>query len=340
MADYTIAGDDRRWKRFEKLVARMLETLSPDASVTYDDSIRGSLSQAARQIDVSIRRSTTDGEQLAIVQCRDYKSLLDVNAIGEFDSVIRDVGASKGIMVSVHGFTETAKTYAGALNIDLLRLVDAEQKIWSEYFGDAPPSFRQVVKVPTVVTHRMLEITFSFHTTRAGAEFRMPYDFHDGLLRHADGRSAGTPLNLIGTLWASETFPQQPGAGFVIVDLAEPVRFDIDPSRTPICRIMFFAAVIETHRFGLWELAKIEGLANDLDGSIQTRGFTTTAFNIEDVLENWTEITSPDDSPSRPTLRLTTAGGWDVDDTIEPPHVSRVRSVDEREFQATDAICP
>jgi hypothetical protein len=82
------------------------------------------LSQALRQIDVSLRRSTTDGEQLAIVQCRDYKALLDVNAVGEFDSVIRDVGAAKGIMVSVHGFTETAKTYARALNIDLLRLPD------------------------------------------------------------------------------------------------------------------------------------------------------------------------------------------------------------------------
>lgn len=85
LADCTIAGDDRRWKRFEKLVARMLETLSPDASVTYDDSIRGSLSEAARQIDVSIRRSTNESKRLAIVQCRDYKSLLDVNAVGEFD---------------------------------------------------------------------------------------------------------------------------------------------------------------------------------------------------------------------------------------------------------------
>jgi hypothetical protein len=39
-----------------------------------------------------------------------------------------------GIMVSVHGFTETAKKYARALKIDLLRLVDAEQKMWAEYF--------------------------------------------------------------------------------------------------------------------------------------------------------------------------------------------------------------
>ena len=95
MADYTIDAADPRWKRFEKLGARMLATLSPGAEVVYNDSIRGTLSETDRQIDVSIRSQASGSEHLAIVQCRDYKGPLDVNAVGEFDSVIRDVGASK-----------------------------------------------------------------------------------------------------------------------------------------------------------------------------------------------------------------------------------------------------
>jgi Restriction endonuclease len=87
MADYTIAAADPRWKRFEKLGARMLATLSPNAHVVYNDSIRGKLSQTDRQIDVSIRSQRDGAEHLAIVQCRDYKEALDVNAVGEFDSV-------------------------------------------------------------------------------------------------------------------------------------------------------------------------------------------------------------------------------------------------------------
>jgi hypothetical protein len=43
MADYTIAAADPRWKRFEKLGARMLATLSPNAHVVYNDSIGGKL---------------------------------------------------------------------------------------------------------------------------------------------------------------------------------------------------------------------------------------------------------------------------------------------------------
>jgi hypothetical protein len=341
MADYTIAAADPRWKRFEKLGARMLATLSPNAHVVYNDSIRGKLSQADRQIDVSIRSQRDGAEHLAIVQCRDYKQPLDVNAVGEFDSVIRDVGAASGIMISVHGWTQGAKTYARALNIDLLRLVDAENKIWAEYFGDAPAAFQQVVTAPTLVTHRSLEISFSFHTSRIkSSQFRMPYDFHDGALVHEDGRSAGTPLNLVGMIWADEAIPHEPGEALLVVDLTRPVFFEIDESRTPICRIMFHARVIETHRFGMWQLTTIEGLANELDGSILSRGFTTSPFDIEDVLKNWQDVASPEACPSRPTMRIVTAGAWDVDESVEPPHIATLRSVSPQEFQTTDAICP
>jgi hypothetical protein len=53
MADYTIDAADPRWK----LGARMIVTLSPGREVGYNESIRGKLSEADRQIDVPIRRA-------------------------------------------------------------------------------------------------------------------------------------------------------------------------------------------------------------------------------------------------------------------------------------------
>jgi hypothetical protein len=110
MADYTIQGADPRWKRFEKLVARMLATLSPTRESCTTTPFEESLSEADRHIDVSLPTHAARPQQLVVVQCRDSKTPLDINAVGEFDSVARDVGAMKGIMVVVHGFTETAKT--------------------------------------------------------------------------------------------------------------------------------------------------------------------------------------------------------------------------------------
>lgn len=154
------------------------------------------------------------------------------------------------------------------------------------------------------------------------------------------GERGGTPLNLVGILWADEEIPHEPGEGLVIVDLVRPVFFEIDTSHTPICRLMFYARVTEVHRFGMWQLAKMEGLANDLTGSVLSRGFTTSPFDLEDVRQNWQAVASEDECPTRPTMRIVTAGAWDVDESIVPPSVAQLRSVSEREFQNTDAVCP
>jgi hypothetical protein len=340
MADYAILGPDPRWRRFEKLVARMICTLSPDGTeVVYDDSIRGHLSQADRQIDVSIRSKSGGRTELVIVQCRDHKSRLDVNAVGEFAAVIGDVEASRGVMISVHGWTDTAKTYARALNIELLRLVDAEQKIWAEYFGSEPPTFRQVLKLPTLVTYRHLELSFEFHSSRVLSGFRMPFETHLGELVYADGAAAGSPADIIGRLWTEEVIPHQPGAGLLVIELSEPVFFEIDPSRTPICRFLWAASVVETHRFGWWQITKMEGLANDLDGTILSRGFTLAPLNPEDVENNWQRVASPDSAPARPIIRLHMTSGWELNEKVNPPRIADIRSVSDQEFVATDCVC-
>ena len=79
---------------------------------------------------------------------------------------------------SSHGWTDTAKTYARALNIDLMRLVDAEQKVWAEYFGSESPTFRQVVKAPTLVTHRYLELSFVLYSPVTKASCVITNNYH------------------------------------------------------------------------------------------------------------------------------------------------------------------
>ena len=42
----------------------------------------------------------------------DHKKSADIKILGEFDSVIRDIRASGGILICNTGFTKTAKEYA------------------------------------------------------------------------------------------------------------------------------------------------------------------------------------------------------------------------------------
>lgn len=151
-----IFPEDPRWKRFEKLVARMYSTLSPNVRVDHYDRIMGRNSGIQRQIDVSLRTSVPGSDLLVIVQCRDYSRALDVNEVGEFASVVADVRASKGVMVAQNGFSTAAMRLATALGIDLLTLVDAENKLWSEYFPEDAGHFKQVVTFPVTITHAIL----------------------------------------------------------------------------------------------------------------------------------------------------------------------------------------
>lgn len=120
-----------KWKEFEELAANILEAITSESKVVLDDRIYGHLTQQKRQIDVSIRSKIGNRDILAIVQARDHKKPADINDVGEFESVIRDVRATKGILICKGGFTEKAKIYAKNIGIDLLNLHDAQSKNWN-----------------------------------------------------------------------------------------------------------------------------------------------------------------------------------------------------------------
>ena len=302
-----------------------------------DDKDSGTLSAVLRQIDVSIRAVKADQPQLIIVQCRDYAKPLDVNDVGEFSAVIQDVGASKGVMVSVLGLAQTAKRYAKNLNIDVMRMVDAENILWGEYFGLEPVRFRQVVHAPTLLVHRSLELTFTFQSSRFRPGFSMPYDPHEGELLHADGSPAGTALDVLGHIWTEEAIPHRSLSALLRIEFAEPVFFAIDKSQTPICRLLLYAKVVERMYHGQWRVAQMTGLANDLDGTITARGFTLSPLDFDQIRADWKQVTPDEACEFHATIRLFSAGAWDVNNSVRLPTVTEIRAVTEAEFTAADS---
>lgn len=118
------------WLIYQKLVAQIYAELDPNAVVTHDDEIIGMETGKLRQIDVSIRASVGNLSVLIIVQVKDYKLPADVNVVGEFISVIRDVRANKGVIVCSGGFSQGAIGYAKREGITLCKVSDAASKKW------------------------------------------------------------------------------------------------------------------------------------------------------------------------------------------------------------------
>ena len=120
-----------KWLEFEKLAAQIYSELQPNAQVKHNDKIKGLETGIERQIDVSIRSEIAGHKILIIVQAKDWKEPADVNAVGEFASVVKDIRAQKGVLICRGGFTSTALEYASNIGIDLCMLHDAESRDWS-----------------------------------------------------------------------------------------------------------------------------------------------------------------------------------------------------------------
>jgi hypothetical protein len=120
------AGSD-----YERFVYNKFQGLFPDAQVTLNDGIAGRQSGLLREIDISIRMTVGDTEILYIVQCKDRgKRPADILILGEFSSVIKDVGAAKGFLICTSGFAKSNYQYARTLGIELLTVEDIESDRW------------------------------------------------------------------------------------------------------------------------------------------------------------------------------------------------------------------
>jgi hypothetical protein len=104
-----------KWKRFEKLIHQLHTQFAPEgAVVTLDDKILGCESKTERQLDVTIRAIVAQYKVLIVVECKDEARPIDVGTMGEFASLLRDVKANKGVMISTSGFTPAAVEMARA----------------------------------------------------------------------------------------------------------------------------------------------------------------------------------------------------------------------------------
>ena len=116
---------------YEAFVFDAFQRFFPKLKVVKNDRILGMETGLMREIDVSMRTEVAGAEILYIVQAKDHSRPADVNMIGTFSAVIRDVGASKGFLICAAGFAQTIRDYARTLGIELLTVEDINSNRWT-----------------------------------------------------------------------------------------------------------------------------------------------------------------------------------------------------------------
>ena len=114
------------WKEYEKKVLEYFQGRFPDAIIKSNVFLQGKLSGIKREIDILIETQILGHSILIAIECKNWKTKLDVSHVGTFIDKLKDVGISKGVMVSKLGYSKGAHQRAKSELEVQLQVLDFE----------------------------------------------------------------------------------------------------------------------------------------------------------------------------------------------------------------------
>src|ERR1700722_7435068 len=112
------------WREFERLIARIEQTLAPDGAIVKSpDYIKDLFTGEDREVDASIRFRLGTVPILITVECRKRGRVQDDTWLEQLATKRTKVGAAKTIAVASAGFTMPATVTAGLTGVEV-RTID------------------------------------------------------------------------------------------------------------------------------------------------------------------------------------------------------------------------
>lgn len=119
------------WKDYEQEIFESLKATYKDATITLDQTLMGRYSHTNRQIDVLIESYIAGKKIRLIVDGKYFNKNIDVKAVEAFISMVEDVDAKQGILITSKGFSAAAinRAYYGPTDVelDILNFDDLKQ---------------------------------------------------------------------------------------------------------------------------------------------------------------------------------------------------------------------
>lgn len=137
------------WKKYEKEIYEHFLSQFPEAEITLDARKIGLYSKVERQIDILIEQYIAGNRLSIALDGKYYNKKVDVKAVESFISMLEDIGAHKGILISNNGFTEAAynRAHFGPSEIELDILNFTELQAFQAY-GAIPYSGNNGAMLP------------------------------------------------------------------------------------------------------------------------------------------------------------------------------------------------
>lgn len=117
-------------REFEVLAEKFFSKLSEYKDFKITRNARVDSADGQREIDVLLEGKLGPVEIRIIIECKDYKGIVDVTKVDALHSKMNDVRAHKAILIAYKGFSRTAQKKALRLGIELFTLSEALNEKW------------------------------------------------------------------------------------------------------------------------------------------------------------------------------------------------------------------
>lgn len=110
-----------KWAEYEESIHDYLKSTYPESTVKYNQTVTGLYSKTKRQIDVLIEHYVAGQKIRIIVDSKYYNKKIDVKDVESFISMVEDVQASGGILITNKGYSKAAmnRAYYGPKKVEL-----------------------------------------------------------------------------------------------------------------------------------------------------------------------------------------------------------------------------
>ena len=125
------------WKEYEEEIFENFKSAYPNTKISYNQKIVGRYSKTERQIDVLIEGRIAGKKIRLVIDGKYYSENVDVKAVDSFISMVEDIDAAQGILITSKGYSEAAinRAYYGPTDIELDILNFEELKQFQGFLG-------------------------------------------------------------------------------------------------------------------------------------------------------------------------------------------------------------
>jgi tetratricopeptide (TPR) repeat protein len=96
------------WRKYEKEILKYFQETYPETNILFNQKIQGKYSKVSRQIDILIEGEIAGYQIMIAVDCKYFTKNIDVKHVESFCSMVEDVEAHQGVLITQKGFSKAA----------------------------------------------------------------------------------------------------------------------------------------------------------------------------------------------------------------------------------------